>query len=380
MKKMLFSFLFLTQVFAGDVYDDLIQKIEGRFFDTQSDALLIMQDGKELLKLGNTERPFESMSITKSMINLAIGTLIDSGKLETINTPIYHYYPEWDIPKKREITIRHLMNHTSGLDLFQSVEQAYLVPDFIECALEAKVIHELDEHFAYNNRAVNLLSGVVEKITHMRLDEYVQEVLFDPMDIHDTYWNLDFAGHSMGMCGLEISAKSLTKIGQLILNRGRWDGKQLLSDSWIERSFQPSQSHNKACGLLWWLDRSKKVSWTPNLIHTYENLGLNVDCLKKLEGKPIELHDHNLYHLFGSEDKWNAFHDAVEEAELRFFNLHIGEVRGYRADGYLGQYLLILPEHNLTAVRMIEYGKLPDDQVDPYRDFISLVHELVECD
>lgn len=381
MIKMIAGVLLMAGMFAKPINGEILQDIKDRYLEADSDSMMIVCDGEVLLELGQTDEVIETMSITKGVLNLATGIMLKEGLFESIDQPVYHFIPEWDCPIKREVTLRHLLSHTSGLEPFRSVEEGYLVPDFVDSAIHSQIIEQPGSHFFYNNKGTNLYAGILEKIAGERLDEFVKKHLFDPLGIEDYYWNLDFAGHAMGMCGLEMNAKSLVTIGQFVLNRGNWNGVQIVDENWFDESLKQSQPFNHSAGLLWWLDREKVATWPETLLAQYRQSGVSsyfINKLREVGPDGIVIHDRNLRNLFGSRARADAFFDEIDERGLKRFDLHVGDVRGYRIDGYLGQYLLVVPAYNLIAVRQSRYGKKPDDQYDYFKDFIPLVHALID--
>jgi len=375
--SIVFSF-FCLSTFA--LNPTVLEEIVSRYESSDSDALRIEVNGQVVLELGD-EVPFETMSITKSVVNLAIGILIDQGKIPSVDTPICTYFPEWDVEGKRDVTIRHILSHTSGLKDFSSFEEGYLIPDYIQSSLDAEFMHGVGEGFVYNNRMVNILSGIVEKVSGQRLDLFVEDVLFTPLGIRNYYWNLDFEGHAISMCGLELTARGLSAIGTLILQDGVWEGERIISSEWLTLSFKQSQDYNASCGLLWWLDHEQKGSWPEALLSQYESAGISakyIALLRSLSETAVAIDDEAMNTLFGGADEYSNFIAEVKNAGLEFTVLQSDHIKGYRADGYLGQYLVIIPKDNVVAVRQIQYGKKPDDQVDEYKDFIELVHKLVK--
>ena len=98
---------------------------------------------------------------------------------------------------------------------------------------------------------------------------------------------------------------------------------------------------------------------------------------EKLGPQGMILNDYNLIKLFGSRELYEYFMDQIEEKNLKRFDLHLGEVRGARAEGNLGQYILVIPKHQIVAVRLIKFGKVAEGVCDYFKDFIDLVHKLV---
>ena len=102
---------------AQDLNKAILDSIIRQSERTNSNALLIYQEGKPIYKnyFGNSVQLIEAMSASKSIVSIAIGLLIDKGLIKSIDEPVYTLYPEWKQGNKKNITIRHLLNHTSGL-------------------------------------------------------------------------------------------------------------------------------------------------------------------------------------------------------------------------------------------------------------------------
>lgn len=231
----------------------LLMPIVSRAFETQSDTLLIIKDDRVLYQLNPNSGPIEAMSITKSIASLAIGILIDEGKIKSIDDPIYKWYPEWEHSAKRAITLRHILSHTSGLHSPSAPNPIFQSPDSIQFALNSELSEEPGSTFTYSNSAVNILSGIIEKLVGERMDIFVKKWLFNPLGIKNVSWLLDRAGHAYANANMCISSEDLAKIGKLVLQKGEWEGKQIVSREWIDLSTQPSQKLRPNLGLLWWL-------------------------------------------------------------------------------------------------------------------------------
>ena len=207
--------------------------------------MVIIKDGKLVADwdFGQKRQPIEAMSATKSIVSLAIGRLIDAGKIKSVDQPVCDFYPEWKQGRKRSITIRHLLSQTSGLqNLPTTMPEIYPSPDFVQLALAAELSDDPGSKFSYNNKATNLLAGVVKRASGMRMDQYLGKEIFEPLGITDVSWDLDQAGNPHGMAGLDIRAIDLAKIGQMMLDEGSWNGKQILSKEWVRKSIAPAKS------------------------------------------------------------------------------------------------------------------------------------------
>jgi CubicO group peptidase (beta-lactamase class C family) len=147
-----------------------------------------------------------------------------------------------------------LLSQTSGLqNVLSTVPEINQVPDLVQLARAAELSDDPGCKFSYNNKATNLLAGIVKQASGMRMDQDIGKELFAPLGITDFGWDLDRAGNPHGMSGLKIRAIDLAKIGQLMLDQGLWQGKQVLSEDWVKRSIELSQTLFPRYGLLWWL-------------------------------------------------------------------------------------------------------------------------------
>lgn len=237
---------------------------------THSDAVVIRQFNREILveRFGKPKQLIPTMSITKSIVSLAFGKLFSLGLVNT-NEPLSSYYPEWKQGKKQHITLRHIMNHTSGLQNVPiTTEEIYPSPDFIQLALCAELSSEPGQLFAYNNKAVNLLAGVVEKISGHKLDVFMEKEIFKPLNILEFEWETDNAGNPQVMAGLSLYPEDLAKLGQLALNQGIWQGEKLIDEVWITESFRPHRAGSEV-GLLWWLAPDQSFIYSNGYLGQY---------------------------------------------------------------------------------------------------------------
>ena len=233
--------------------DELLALAEASF----TTALALLHDGELVGEWfrGEEPRPIETMSVTKAVLQLVIGRLVTLGKIETIDMPVHHYFPQWaDDEQRAGITLRQLMAHSSGLDRGQPAGPIYQSDSFVQFALDAPMEFEPGTRVAYSNNATNLLAGVIAQVIDQPLDEFLAEDLFGTLGIEDFSWARDRAGDPHGMAGLSLHAADLALLGQLALNRGRWGDRQLITPSWFEDSFQPGSEHSQRIGLLWFLD------------------------------------------------------------------------------------------------------------------------------
>ena len=363
-----------------------LETIRTKAAESHSDAVLVYKDDKPILEwyAGNkTPGPIELMSCTKSIVSVAIGRLIDTGKIKSLDQPVSDFYPEWKQGKKKLITIRHLLNHTSGLqNLPNTTIEIYPSPDFVKLALAAELSDDPGSKFSYNNKAVNLLAGITRLACGQRLDEYCRDELFRPMGITEYDWILDRAGNPHCMAGLKLTAKDFAKFGQLVLDKGAWNGTRIVSEKWIEDSLAPGQSLAPTCGLLWW-----RVLSVTNIViddakfKELEAAGVDKAFLEKV--LPLK------NRVFAnSEDYFKALTEVLGADCRTIINQKVagksdslsrktyGKLLGFNANGYLGQYLVIYPEQHLVAVRQVQSSPKYNARTDGFDDFIDLVRSL----
>jgi CubicO group peptidase (beta-lactamase class C family) len=134
-----------------------LERLRKRAEQTDSDAVVVVKDGKLVVEwtFSKDEGPIEAMSATKSVVGLAIGRLLDDGRITSLDQPVCEFYPEWRQGRKERITIRQLLNHTSGLQNNVRATEIYQRPtNFIQLALCAELSDDPGTKFSYNNKAV----------------------------------------------------------------------------------------------------------------------------------------------------------------------------------------------------------------------------------
>lgn len=356
---------------------------------TDSDELVIVKDGDLVGHWDFTDArtPIDTMSITKSVLSLAVGTLVDRGELR-VEQPVHELYPEWREGKKREVTLLQLLTHTSGLDEGDRTRDIYAHRNFVEFTLRTKLVYDPGTHYRYSNRGANLVSGLVTVASGMRADRYVAKVLFEPMGIRRYAWARDGAGQPQGLAGLRMLPRDLAKMGELVVDGGVYDGRRIVSAEWLRRCMLPGpvQPSNKRLGLFWWLipewtrvtvddaivrgwrdaavDEAFVTKVEPLVGRRFDSVVVFVQALRELFGDP-ELADWN-------ENTWKR---GLADAHFEF-----GPIVGAYSAGTAGQYLVILPRDRLVAVRMRRAPRSRVVRGEPQRtwpDFVERVQALV---
>lgn len=221
---------------------------------SQSSSLLVLKDGKLVVEhyFGQPRRPIETMSVTKSIVSLAIGVLVADKKIASVDVPLSKFYPELAKGKKAKITLRHVLTQTSGIAHAEGAGTIGKEKDRLKYARGLDVVTEPGSTFSYNNEATQLLSGVVEKAAGKPVDAFLAERLFKPLGITEWKWERDGAGNVQTFYGLSLHARDLAKIGVLLANGGTYNDAPVLSPAWIRESTTPAKP-NGEYGYLFWL-------------------------------------------------------------------------------------------------------------------------------
>ena len=232
MKRIILIILFIVPIvsFSQQFDTSVLEKIKKKALDSHSDAVIILKNGKTIYKdfFNKKEKPIYIASAGKSLVSLAIGKLLDDKLLDSLNQPIYTLFPQWKQGNKKDITIRMLLNHTSGLqnNPNASVElepaPTYKVKNIIDLALAAELSNKPGKKVEYNNKAVALLGGVIEKASGKKLDAYFVDNFFKPMDIANYDWIKDESGNPTAHGAFIIKPSDLLKFGQLVLTKPLW--------------------------------------------------------------------------------------------------------------------------------------------------------------
>lgn len=367
----LFALLFAGIASGQDLNKGVLDSIIAESQKTNSDALVIYKDGQIIYKnyFGKEVKEIEAMSATKSIVAVAVGLLIDKNFLKDVDEPVSKFYPEWKQGRKKNITIRHLLNHTTGLqNLANAGIEVEVAPDGVQLALAAELDSEPGTVFSYNNKATNLLAGIVEKASGMKLDAFLKTHLFDKLGIRQFHWRTDKAGNPVGMAGLQIFPEDFAKIGQLILNKGLWNGERIISENQLNAMMSPNPLKAEN-GWLWWLMYEKQYMVIDDGFLNKIKPKTETETfalLEKVKGRYEGFQDIQAKIKSAYTEKElpaviKAF-SSVSPSEMRIDNE--GEIVGYVAAGYLGQYLIVLPKRNIVIVRMISaesYKQIPNN-------------------
>lgn len=389
MKNIIILFFFVfpisVSVFGQQVskpkLDSLVKKSEL----THSEAVLIYHDNKLILEkyfgVGSPSRIIESMSCTKSIVGLAVACILSDKRIDDLDVPVYKYYPEWKQGQKKLITLRHLVNMTSGLQNDPvATKEIYPSPDFVKLALAAELTDKPGTVWSYNNKSLNLMAGIIKQVTGKRMDKYIGERLFKPMGIKTFNWTLDKAGNPHVMSGCQVKPSDFIKLGLLVLNNGKFNGKEIISSESIREMLTPCDQY-KGYGILWWIDYEKTVSIVDDTcIKSLVEAGVQKEFIEKVEKmKGVYFSDDEyiakIQGIFG-KNPWEYINNTLG-TNLKIRRKEFDGNVTYRADGYLGNYIIVDPLNRIVAVRMIS-GESYQNQNDDFNDFRKMILGLYQ--
>jgi CubicO group peptidase (beta-lactamase class C family) len=193
------------------------------------------------------EAPHVLFSLSKSFTSTAVGLAVDEGLL-SVEDPLLKFFPE-EAPQKissnlTTLQVRHLLSMSTGHheDTTEAIMRAR---DPIRAFLSLPVEHEPGTYFVYNSGASFMLAAIVQKLTGQTLIEYLTPRLFEPLGIAGATWDSHPNGVNFGGWGLNIKTEDIARFGQLYLQKGQWQGQQLIPEAWVETATSKQVSNDR---------------------------------------------------------------------------------------------------------------------------------------
>ena len=270
-------------------------------------SVMVLQHGKVLyekwLNGGEAETPHVLNSVSKTFTSAAVGFAIGEGLL-SLDDKIVSFFPD-DLPDNpsenlSKVTVRNLLTMNSGQD--SEPRRSNEGPTWVQSFLSWPVEHEPGTYYCYNSMGTYMLSAIVQKVTGQKVVDYLQPRLFDPLGIEAPRWDESPQGINCGGWGLYLKTEDLAKMGQLLLQQGKWNGKQVLpKDYAVEMTL-------------------KQVPCVPSgtRFDEIEKSGLTPENSDWVVGYGYQI--------------WRCRHNA------------------YRADGAGGQFIIVIPEKDAVVV------------------------------
>ncbi len=238
--------------------------------DHKLHSALVVKNGQliieEYFNDHSVNEPHDLRSTTKSIRSILMGIAIDRGFIENVNDPITKYL-KTPVPKKNlderkeQITIKHLLTMSSGLDCNDwdknskgQEDRVYKKKDWLQFTLDLPMVNEPGTVSNYCSMGAILVAEIISQASGMTIDRFAQAYMFGPLGIDNLYW-----GHTSDKKvipsgkRLYMTSRDMAKIGQLVLNKGNWNGDQIVSEKWIEEATTPkTKITNMDYGYLWW--------------------------------------------------------------------------------------------------------------------------------
>lgn len=208
-------------------------------------SLMILRHGKVIYEAwfgdNAANKPHILNSVSKTFTATAIGFAVQE-KLLTVNDALIDYFPDY-LPAEvsanlKAVKIKDLLTMSVGHDKAPADEvRAQTKPgDWERMFLATPVVHTPGTKFVYNSLATYMLSAIIQKVTGQTVEKYLYPRLFRPLGIVGTQWDMSPTGVNTGGWGLFIKTEDMAKMGQFMLQKGMWNGKQLLSEAWFDEA------------------------------------------------------------------------------------------------------------------------------------------------
>lgn len=274
-------------------------------------SFMILRNGKVVAEqwFGDNaaNKPHIMNSVSKSFTATGVGFAVSEGKIKLTDKVISFFpneLPEHVSDNLKEMEIRHLLTMNTG---HENPPDRKNGNNWIEVFLHAPVDHKPGTYFTYNSLGTYMLSAIVQKVTGEKLINYLYPRLFRPLGIVGATWQECPQGINVGGWGLYIKTEDMAKLGQLFLQKGKWNGKQLLPESWIEEA-----SSYQVASLPAYV-KPHQVKDTPKTNDWLQGYGYQM---------------------------WRCRHNT------------------YRADGANGQFIIIIPDKNAVVALTANIGDM----------------------
>lgn len=238
--------------------------------DNKTVAFLIIKNDtiqyEKYFKGYDKESIVPSFSMAKSVTSILIGCAIDEGLIKSVDEPITSYIPELKKNGLDKVTIKHLLQMTSGIKFnesyvnpFGDAASFYYGLNLRKEIGKMKLKTEPGKKFEYVSGNTQLLGLVLERsLKDKTITSYLQEKIWTPLEMeYDASWSIDRKknGLEKTFCCLNARARDFAKIGRLYKNKGNWNGKQIVSQKWVEESTKLDTSEGSAnfYQYQWWL-------------------------------------------------------------------------------------------------------------------------------
>lgn len=255
-----------SQGIPSGIIADMIQKMNTEV-DTMN-SIMILRHGKVVAEAWwapwRPQDPHAMFSVSKSFTSTGIGFAVSEGKLD-IDAKVIDFFPD-QLPEKisenlKKMKVRDLLTmscghekeaHVSLFEMNRCPEDVARIPeDWVSRFLNHPVPFPPGTKFRYNSLGTYMAGVILQKATGEKIPDYLKRKLFDPLQIPSPYWETSPQGIAKGGSGLFLRTEDMAKLGQLYLQKGRWNGKDLLPASWIEKASSKQISNKGNSNIDW---------------------------------------------------------------------------------------------------------------------------------
>ena len=240
--------------------------------ETHLHGFLVIHNGdmlvEEYYEGYHADRLHQLQSATKTFLSTLIGIAIDKKIIESVDQPLCELLPDhdhWFNEEKRTITLRQTLNMTTGLEWHDwrntpsgksSFDEISVAKDSVQYILTQPLVSAPGEVFHYNTGSSHLLSAILHYRSGMTTAQFAEKYLFRPLEITNYQWDALPDGVHQGGWGLHLTPQDMAKLGQLFLNRGKWDDEQVISARWVEQATAQQvdiRGYSGGYGFQWWI-------------------------------------------------------------------------------------------------------------------------------
>ena len=223
---------------VAQAMDTFFQKAANDSMDIHS--VMIVRDGNVVYSRWQSEGvdtvPHVLHSVSKTFTATAVGLAIADGKM-ALTDKVIDYFPD-KLPAEvsenlKAMTVRDLLTMSCGHDEEPSARNADTEQDWVTTFLAQPVVHEPGTFYLYNSLGTYMLSAIVQRVTGEKVVDYLTPRLFEPLHIDKPRWEESPQGINCGGWGLYLKTEDLAKMGQLLLQKGEWNGQQLIPAEWV---------------------------------------------------------------------------------------------------------------------------------------------------
>jgi CubicO group peptidase (beta-lactamase class C family) len=242
------------------------------FEEMQTGAFVVIKDDSMIHEqywdgLGPDTRS-NSFSMAKSFVGMLTGVALKEGKIKSLDQPVSDFLPEYKEGDNAQLTIRHLLTMSSGINFdenyvspFAYPAQAYYGSDLHELTYGYKVTEEGGKIFKYLSGNTELLGFILQKATGKTLSEYMSEKIWKPVGAkNDALWSLDAKdGMEKAYCCFNSNAPDFARLGQLYLDSGKWNGQEIIPAQYVAEAVVPAPLNDVEgkkvdnYGYHWWI-------------------------------------------------------------------------------------------------------------------------------